>query len=167
MDFTLTDTKIRLRKIEENDKSVLLEIYASTRKEEMERVPHWTDLMKNEFLKQQFNAQHIHYQNNYPGADFWILEKNKKPIGRLYVSERYNNSTIRIIDITLLPAFRGQGSGTGILRDLIKKASESGLPLSIHVESFNPAKKLYERLGFKKISETNGVYHLMEWKDTI
>lgn len=167
MNFILTDTNIRLRRIKESDKSVLLEIYGSTRKEEMERVPHWTDLMKKEFLKQQFNAQHTHYQNNYPGADFWILEKNKKPIGRLYISDRYNNSTIRIIDITLLPAFRDKGFGTGILKDLIQKASESGLPLSIHVESFNPARELYERLGFKKISETNGVYHLMEWKDTI
>nr|WP_278012004.1 hypothetical protein [Flavobacterium gyeonganense] len=35
--------------------------------------------------------------------------------------------------------------------------------VSIHVESFNPAMNLYKRLGFKKISETNGVYHLMEW----
>jgi ribosomal protein S18 acetylase RimI-like enzyme len=31
------------------------------------------------------------------------------------------------------------------------------------VEAFNPAKHLYERLGFEKISETNGVYHLMQW----
>ncbi len=167
MDLKLTDKNIRLRKVNDNDHAVLLEIYASTRAEEMKQIPQWTELMKKEFLKQQFTAQHIHYQNNYPGADFWILERNKKPIGRLYVCEYYENKTLRIIDITLLPAYRDKTYGSGILKDLIKKAEEYGLPLSIHVESFNPARRLYERLGFRKISETNGVYHLMEWKHTI
>lgn len=164
MKLILTDKSITLRKIKESDLSVLHEIYASTRKDEMDLVPHWTELMKTEFLKQQFHAQHTYYQNNYSGADFWILEQKKRIIGRLYADN--DNSAIRIIDISLLPAYRGKGLGTGILKDLIKKAEESSVPVSIHVESFNPAKRLYERLGFKKISETNGVYHLMEWKHT-
>ncbi|MEO6686387.1 MAG: GNAT family N-acetyltransferase [Dyadobacter sp.] len=167
MNLKLTDKTIQLRKIKQDDLSVLREIYGTTRQLEMDRVPHWTDLMKSEFIKQQFQAQHSHYQNNYPEADFWILERNNNVIGRLYVEDNSKQSAIRIIDITLLPEFRGKGSGTGILKDLIQKASDCNLPLSIHVESFNPAKRLYERLGFKMISETNGVYHLMEWKNTI
>jgi ribosomal protein S18 acetylase RimI-like enzyme len=35
--------------------------------------------------------------------------------------------------------------------------------VTIHVEVFNPALRLYERLGFKKVAE-NGPYHLMEWR---
>ncbi len=35
--------------------------------------------------------------------------------------------------------------------------------LSIHVEHDNPARRLYDRLGFQHV-DTNGVYHLMEWR---
>lgn len=42
-------------------------------------------------------------------------------------------------------------------------AEAAGKTLTIHVEQFNPASHLYERLGFKIIKETHGVYLLMEW----
>lgn len=82
-------------------------------------------------------------------------------IGRLYVHEDYEGS-VRIIDITLLPEYRGRGLGTSILKDVIAFADSMKKPVTIHVEAFNPAKKLYEKLGFKKVFETNEVYHLME-----
>lgn len=167
MTIRLTNPALFLRPIEEKDKSLLLEIYASTRKEEMERVPEWSETMKTEFISSQFHAQHDHYQMNYPGADFWVIELDNKRIGRLYLDSDFQSKEIRIIDITILPEFRNRKLGEGILSDLMDKAAEMDKPLSIHVESFNPAKNLYNRLGFKKISETNGVYHLMEWKRTI
>jgi predicted GNAT family acetyltransferase len=42
-------------------------------------------------------------------------------------------------------------------------AEAAGKTLTIHVEQFNPARHLYERLGFKIIKETHGVYLLMDW----
>jgi hypothetical protein len=32
----------------------------------------------------------------------------------------------------------------------------------IHVERYNPALRLYERLGFRRIAD-GGIYFLMEW----
>lgn len=165
--LNLTDRSITLREISVKDNAILLAIYGSTRKEEMERVPQWSDLMKEEFIRQQFEAQHTHYQNNYRGANFWVIEQKNKILGRLYVQENFQNASVRIIDITLLPEHRKQGIGTTLLSDMQNWSAAMDKPLTIHVESFNPAKRLYERLGFKKISETNGVYHLMEWKQTI
>ncbi|WP_353719382.1 GNAT family N-acetyltransferase [Dyadobacter sp. 676] len=167
MKFTLTNTTLTLRPVTSRDLPALLEIYSSTREKELERVPHWTDLMKKEFVSSQFNAQHEYYQKNYAGADFWVIESGKKTIGRLYLHENFQGKGIRIIDISILPEYRNQGLGQGIFKDLMNKAAELRRPLSIHVETFNPAKNLYTRLGFKTISETNGVYHLMEWKHTI
>nr|WP_295932426.1 GNAT family N-acetyltransferase [uncultured Dyadobacter sp.] len=167
MKLKLTNPNLRLRPIEPTDMDELLEIYGSTREKEMERVPQWSDLMKKEFLASQFRAQHEYYQKNYIGADFWVIEKNNKTIGRLYFQEDHQGLGIRIIDISILPAYRNQGIGQGIFEDLFRKAAELNRPLTIHVESFNPAKNLYTRLGFKTISETNGIYHLMEWKHTI
>jgi predicted GNAT family acetyltransferase len=66
------------------------------------------------------------------------------------------------MDIALLPEFRGAGLGTALLADLFAEATAAGKTLTIHVEEYNPARRLYERLGFRKIGE-HGVHHLMEW----
>jgi GNAT superfamily N-acetyltransferase len=167
MELTLTNPSIQLRAINQNDMTSLLEIYASTRQDELEKVPGWTDNMKYEFVKSQFHAQHQYYQQNYVGGDFWVIESKKKNIGRLYLHENFQERGVRIIDITIRPDYRNKGIGKSILEDLMRKSAGLDRPLTIHVESFNPAKNLYTRLGFEKISETNGVYHLMEWKHTI
>ena len=82
-----------------------------------------------------------------------------EPAGRLYVA-RWEDE-IRIVDIALLPAFRGRGIGGALLGDLIAEADAAGKPLSIHVEQNNPARSLYERLGFEEAGEF-GVYVLMK-----
>ncbi|MCP4663054.1 MAG: GNAT family N-acetyltransferase [bacterium] len=48
------------------------------------------------------------------------------------------------------------------IRYLLTEAEEAGKPVRIHVERFNPAMRLYERLGFTQVDD-QGVYYLMEW----
>jgi ribosomal protein S18 acetylase RimI-like enzyme len=163
MTFNLTDTSLAIRSINENDEEVLFKIYAATRMDELE-VTGWTSKQKEDFIRQQFTAQHSYYQTNYNGAYFWVIEQNDKPVGRLYLHPNYEKNSMRIIDIALLPEFRSKGIGSAILKDILNLAEQQGKKVSIHVESFNPAKSLYERLGFKQRSITNGVYHLMEYK---
>ena len=67
------------------------------------------------------------------------------------------------MDIALLPKFRGAGIGSQLLGDLQKEARVAGKALSIHVEKFNPALRLYERLDFR-VLEDKGIYLLMEWR---
>ena len=166
MKLQLSRPGCSLRPVTLEDMPMLLEIYASTRKQEMEKLPHWSAAMKSEFLASQFMHQQKHYKSQYPGADFWVICEDHRVIGKLYFHEDYEDS-MRIIDITLLPEHRDKGIGTDILKDLMEKAKSIDRPLTIHVESFNPAKSLYTRLKFKTISEVNAVYHLMEWKHTI
>ena len=155
---------VHLRPITDDDLEVLSRIYASTREEEMKRVPDWSAAQVKAFLEQQFMAQHEYYHKNYLGADFRVIEQEGQVIGRLYVQKDFMNREVRIIDVTLLPPWRNRGIGSGLLEALMQEAARLHRPLTIHVESYNPAKQLYERLGFKKVSETNGVYHLMEWQ---
>jgi len=61
-----------------------------------------------------------------------------------------------------LPEYQRAGIGSGLLETLLAEARQSNLPLRIHVEKFNPALQLYERLGFRRI-EDQEVYFLMEW----
>ena len=93
-----------------------------------------------------------------------------QPAGRLYVSREEDD--IRIVDVALLPEYCNRGIGTTLLRGLQSEAAAAGKPLAtagrllrIHVERFNPALRLYERLGFHPIAD-RGVYLFMEWRVT-
>jgi ribosomal protein S18 acetylase RimI-like enzyme len=150
---------ISLRPITPEDVSFLAGVYASTRAEELVQTG-WSDEEKALFCRRQFDAQTAHYAANYPGASFQVIERDGRPIGRLYVA-RWEKE-IRIVDIAFLPEFRGAGIGTELLRELQEEARAAEKSLTIHVERFNPALRLYERLGFQQI-EDKGVYLLLQW----
>ena len=151
---------LRFRPITEDDLPLLYQVYASTRLEELAPVP-WSEAQKAAFLTMQFQAQHADYQRNYPDADRLVIMRGFEPAGRLYVGR--DEVSHCVIDIALLPAHRGQGFGTALMRDLMDEAGRAGKTLSIHVEKFNPALRLYQRLGFET-AEDQGIYDLMRWR---
>jgi ribosomal protein S18 acetylase RimI-like enzyme len=153
------ETGMSFRPITDADLPFLAEVYASTRTEELAVTP-WTGEEKAAFLQMQFQAQHAHYQQYYPEADWLIIVRGGEDIGRLYV-ERWASEHC-IIDIAFLPDHRRKGLGEALLRDLLDEAAAAGKAVSIHVEKFNPAMRLYRRLGFKT-EENKGVYDLMRW----
>jgi GNAT superfamily N-acetyltransferase len=151
---------ISLRPITPEDTSFLARLYASTRWEELAPTG-WSDEEKIVFCRRQFDAQSAHYRENYPDASLQIIERDGVPTGRLYVA-RWEKE-IRIVDISLLPESRGAGLGTKLLRELQDEARSAGKSLTIHVERFNRALGMYQRLGFQQV-EDKGVYLLMRWK---
>ncbi len=148
-----------IRKDDAKDLEILYRIYASTRADEMARVP-WTDRQKEDFLRFQFDAQHRYYLEQFPQAELSMILLDGEEAGRLYVDRR--DDEFRLIDVALLPEHRGRGVGGRLLRDLLAEAARAGKLVRIHVEQLNPALRLYERLGFEKIEE-QGPYFLMEW----
>jgi ribosomal protein S18 acetylase RimI-like enzyme len=150
---------VLLRPIRPEDAPFLLSVYASTRESELSLVG-WAPAQKAAFVQMQFAAQHAYYQEHYAGAAFDAILVNGQPAGRLYVARK--DDDIRIIDIALLPEYCNRGIGSRLIRALQSEAAAAGKPLSIHVERFNPALRLYQRLGFRQ-SEDKGVYLFMEW----
>ncbi|SOD90754.1 GNAT family N-acetyltransferase [Caenispirillum bisanense] len=112
-------------------------------------------------MAQQAAAQDHHYRAHYPGATFDILEHAGQPVGRLALCEL--GDEIRVMDIALLPGFRGQGHGTLVLRAVMARAAARGLAVRLHVEAFNRAGHLYDRLGFTMVQD-KGVHKLLEWR---
>jgi GNAT superfamily N-acetyltransferase len=151
---------IAFRPCLEEDLPFLADLYASTRAEEVAQTG-WPAEAQRAFLDQQFGAQHHHYRLHYPDADWLLIEHDNAPVGRVYIAER--DGMLRLIDIALLPARRGGGVGTAIMTDLIRQAEGLGLGIIIHVERYNPARRLYDRLGFRFAADT-GVYDRMEWR---
>ena len=141
---------ISLRRITSEDEAFLARLYASTREQELAQT-NWSEEQKAMFCRMQFNAQTKDYRANYPDASFDVIERDGVSAGRLLV--RRADDAIHVIDIALLPQYRGAGIGTKLLNDLREEAKAAGKKLSIHVEQFNPARRLYERLGFQQVEE--------------
>jgi GNAT superfamily N-acetyltransferase len=120
----------------------------------------WDESQKAIFLRMQFEAQHTFYQKQYPQAEFDVVLVAGQAAGRLYLDRRPDE--FRVIDIALLPEFRGRGIGGALMNDVMTEARVAGVPVRIHVERFNPARRLYDRLKFREIAD-KGVYILMEW----
>jgi ribosomal protein S18 acetylase RimI-like enzyme len=149
---------IELVPVEPGDREFLYRVYASTRAEELAVVP-WDDAEKDAFLRAQFDAQDRWYHEHYSRASYEVVVIDGEPAGRLYLFR--GEREIRIVDIALLPAHRGNGIGSSLLRDLLAEADAVGKRVSIHVERVNPALRLYERLGFA-VAEDKGVYLFLE-----
>ncbi|MEO7920505.1 MAG: GNAT family N-acetyltransferase, partial [Thermoanaerobaculia bacterium] len=130
-----------------------------TREEELKQFP-FDEAQKEAFLDQQFAAQFAHYGTHYPTCERNIIERNGERIGRIWIDEWRDQ--IRLVDVALIPEARAAGVGAGLVRAVLDRGAEAGKPVTIHVESYNPALRLYERLGFVK-ADTNGVYFLMRW----
>jgi ribosomal protein S18 acetylase RimI-like enzyme len=147
-----------LRRSGPEDAAFLLRVYAATRAEELAIVP-WTGAERDAFLRQQFAAQDACWGERRPGALRYVIEVGGRRAGRLYVDRTAEE--IRIVDIALLPEFRGAGAGTALLRDLLAEGEAAGLPVTIHVERGNRARGLYRRLGFAWVAGA-GVYDRYE-----
>lgn len=141
------------------DLGFLSRLYASTRQDELAAVP-WSDVERACFLDDQFRLQRQHYRQHYAEAGFWIIERDGRACGRIYVFD--SPSEYRLMDIALLPEQRGRGVGGALLSALLRLAAPGDCAVTLHVEPNNPANRLYQRLGFDHV-EDRGAYRFLRW----
>jgi ribosomal protein S18 acetylase RimI-like enzyme len=149
---------IRFREITSTDTEADYAIYRSTREEELSRSG-WAEDDRTRFVLSQYALQRTQYRQMYLNASFQLIFVGDSLAGRFFANEA--DSEIRIIDLALLPQWRNRGIGTAILTDVIERARAAGKKVTIHVEINNPARALYERLGFA-IVEPRGMHYFME-----
>ncbi len=132
------------------DKSFLFNLFAESQDQ-------LTGLRSNEVLWRslveiQYRGRAMSYAAQYPEAeDSILLGEDGQPAGRLLLDRRPDRW--RIVDLTVLAARRGQGLGTGVVRQCQQRAAAAGARLELQVRPENPARRLYERLGFRVASE--------------
>jgi ribosomal protein S18 acetylase RimI-like enzyme len=152
-------TEVALRPATAGDDELLRAVYASTRAGELAVTP-WTDEQKAAFCAMQFEAQRGHYAEAYPELVQDVVVVDGEDAGRLLVARLPGD--IRVVDIAILPAFRGLGVGGRLLADVLDEAEAAGSKVTIHVEHQNRARHLYDRLGFEVVEDI-GIYLRMEW----
>lgn len=154
--------KAQLRPALKADREFQFRLYASTRLDEIAPFA-WPAAQQDAFLRMQFNAQQRWYETAYPGAKYQIIELETQPIGRMVVLRE--QASWRLIDISLLPEYRAQGIGGELIRNLISESSQAGAALQLQVLNTNPARRLYERLGFVSTAQDQ-IYTQMELSPT-
>ncbi len=156
-DWPQRPAALSLRLETERDLPLLQALYANTRTEELARSG-WPEQQQQAFIHQQFSAQRSHYRQHYPGAAFFVIERDGIGIGRVYL--HWGREELRLMEITLLPEQRRLGLARTLMQQLIHWTEARDLPITLHVEPFNPAHAWYARLGFKVV-EQRGVYHFL------
>jgi GNAT superfamily N-acetyltransferase len=102
-------------------------------------------------------------------AGLIALDERERTVGaawyRLFTRDQpgygFLSESIPELSIAVRPACRGRGVGTALLSALIVLAREEGhAALSLSVEPDNPARRLYERAGFRKVGTEGGSWTL-------
>lgn len=151
---------VRLRPATLEDEPFLRQLFATTRADELALMG-WDDNQKEAFIAMQFNAQKQQYVMSYPQAQHSIVLLHDIPIGRQMIDR--GESEFILVDIALLPNQRNAGIGTHLIEDLLAEAASAGKPVTLNVWHSNPAKNLYQRLGFSVANDDGGVYCQMRW----
>lgn len=146
----MTDSEMSLscRNCQEADSPFLAQLYALVHAPEFSALKLPAEMLAK-LLQQQSFAQETGYRQQFPNADRRIIEVQGVPVGRMVVD--FQPEGVHLVDIALNPAYHRRGIGGDLLRRLIVEAA--GRPIGLHVMSTNPARRLYERVGFRSVSE--------------
>ncbi len=128
----------------------------------------WRPGQENEFKASVLSDDHVaRYVDGWgrPGDMGFIAEEHGQPVGaawlRLFTRERpgygFIDTSIPELSIAVVPARRGSGIGLALLTATLAAARQAGHPaVSLSVEVDNPARRLYERVGFKTVGRVGG-----------
>lgn len=143
----------------QKDDDFLFELFSFAKEFELS-ISGMNNSQKTSFLKSQFTLKNNDYNTRFHNANFLIILRNKKAVGRLvfYITDR-----VHIVDISFSKKEISKGYGTSVLNDLILFAKSINLPLSLNVAMDNIiAMRLYIKLGFKLISQQGFHYYLVK-----
>lgn len=142
--------KYNFRKCSLDDFDFLFELKKQNFKFYVEKIWGWDDEEQRERLKRDLE-EHLEHKR--------IIELDGKKIG-VYATHLTEIGEFFINEISLLKEYQKQGIGTDILTKQLEENKKNGIKTRLQVFKENPAKKLYERLGFTVYNETETHYQM-------
>ena len=148
-----------LRSCTEADDAFVYDVFSTTWESEVAALPNQN--LAQHVLRIQHIAQERRFASRYPAHQRYIVLEGGEPAGRLYVHE--SDTTVHVVDLTLMPRFRDRGIGSRIFRDLFSHAADAGKTITLRVERRNErATLLYSRLGFE-LTTVDDLDNYFEW----
>jgi ribosomal protein S18 acetylase RimI-like enzyme len=129
---------VAIRKAIEADFEFLFELHRQALGPYVEQTWGWDDVWQRDYFKKHFLPRPCE-----------IIELQGKRIGCMRVEDQ--KECVFLDYIAIMPAHQRIGLGTHLVRTVLKRASDRGVPVRLKVLRVNPAKSLYERLGFETI----------------
>ena len=151
---------MQLRKEMPEDAEFLKQLFYVVRSPEF-GMAGWPEEQLRGFLAMQERMQWTHYDRTYEQLERWIVERDGRPVGRLYLATEPD--ALRVVEISVMPESRGRGLGSALLRGVLGQASTAGLDVVLSVDHGSPAEKLYRRMGFEAVSD-DGTKTGMRWR---
>ncbi|CAN5480300.1 hypothetical protein BH10ACT10_BH10ACT10_11010 [soil metagenome] len=151
-----------LRPCTEADDAFVYDVFCTTWESEVAALPNQN--LAQHVLRIQHIAQERRFAARYPRHQRFLVLEDGEPAGRLYVHE--TDSSMHVVDLTLMPAFRDRGIGTRIFQDLFRHAEAADQSISLRVERRNErATMLYSALGFDLVT-VDDLDNFFEWRPT-
>lgn len=150
-----------VRPVQAQDEEFLFALFRTTRGGVIAMVP-VEEEQRAALLRMQFAAQQRSYAARFTEAGHSVVMVDGRLAGRLWTAE--SGEAIHIVDIVLLPEYRGCGIGERLYRELMARAASSGRRVASSVSTANPgSQRFHERLGFR-VTGGDGMFVQMEWE---
>lgn len=133
--------QIDYRQARPDDREWLFQLKSATLRDYVAQVYGWDDTVQRQFFDERFDPAKVR-----------IVVAGGTDIGMLQVEE--GSDALFVADIALLPEWQGRGIGTEVLRAVLRQADRLRQPVTLQVLRPNPARRLYQRLGFRVVGET-------------
>ena len=147
--------EIDLRPEVDDDRWFVVDLFAATRAGDFAALG-WTKQQVDTLLHGQFTAQTAGHLASHPGAEHSIILLDGDPVGRLVLDRGIES--IDLVDICLAPYVQRHGVGSRLITGLQHEADARGVEVRLSVHVSNPARRLYDRLGFDAadVSDVSG-----------
>jgi ribosomal protein S18 acetylase RimI-like enzyme len=136
---TMTDRQepdFCLRPAEQGDYPFALALYLEGAKEHLTKIGRWDE--------DRFVAL---FHQGYKQGQTRIICVGGQVVGFIQVVDFTDRLYLR--QLHLIDGFRGRGIGSTLVGAELKRAAETGRPVTLDVMHGNPARRLYVRLGFE------------------
>ena len=125
-----------------NDYDFLYRLYCATMQEHVARIWGW-----------DAEDQRARFQRTFAPQGQQIIVVDGEDVGVLRVEQR--NEALFLANLQILPSYQGQGIGTAVITDILATARQRRVPVHLQVLKGNPARQLYDRLGFVVTGQTD------------
>jgi GNAT superfamily N-acetyltransferase len=134
--------QVSLRHGTNEDYQFLWNLHLATMRDYVDQTWGWNDAFQKEYFASNFDVSAIE-----------ILEIDERPIGLISIVRFPECLFLR--QIAVVPKFQGVGIGTRFISEFVSQANGFGIRADLQVLKVNPARALYERLGFRVFSQTD------------
>ncbi len=150
---------IKLRPVQQKDHTFLFKLFRKTYDHDIDFGDDENAI--HEYYEEQFLNRENYYTKYYPSIQYYIVLLSGKEVGRLSLD--YSDKVYELIDLALLPAYRGMGVGGYLIESLKREAAENDSEVAVRVDKGNAASRLFERKGFVELID-GGFIHEFKWR---